>query len=68
MTDSKICLTSPSACCAVGMYADVSGAAQAFQYDTAALHQLGGVSLVPLAPQPAAAGAHSRVCLKVGLE
>ena len=42
--------------CAVGMYADASGAAQTFQYDTAALQQL-GASISPLAPQPGAVGA-----------
>ncbi len=48
-------LNGPSACFAVGMYADASGAAQTFQYDTAALQQL-GASIAPLAPQPVAVG------------
>ncbi len=38
------------------MYADASGVAQTFQYDTAALQQL-GASMAPLAPQPGAVGA-----------
>ncbi len=38
------------------MYADASGAAQTFQYDTAALQQL-GASVAPLGPQPGGVGA-----------